>query len=312
MARWRRQTLQQLGPIPNSAVDRLLPAGLARRRAWVLFLQVAGLFFMVLALAGPLIGTKLMEFRQKGLDVLMAVDCSLSMQAQDFKPSRMAHAKLVLGQMIDRLGGSRIGVIAFAGQAYLQCPLTIDQNAARDTLDTLDSGAVPIAGTKIGDAIRLAVQGLKAGEGGNRVLVLLTDGEDHQSDPLSAAKEASKAGVKVFTIGIGNAEGEPIPVFNDKGERTGYKRDRKGEVVLSRVDEKTLETISRETQGQYFRAGPGGDEVEPLLRELEKLQGGDRKTQMFNRYENRFQWPLAVALTLLLISLAIPEMGFRR
>ena len=128
---------------------------------------------------GPLIGSRLVEFKQKGLDVFIAVDCSLSMQTEDLKPNRMAHAKSILSQLIDRLAGSRIGLIAFAGQAYVECPLTIDANAAKDVLDTIDVGTVPIPGTVIGDAIRTAIQGLKAGEGQNRVLVLLTDGEDH-------------------------------------------------------------------------------------------------------------------------------------
>src|SRR5262249_43046247 len=163
-------------------------------------------------------------------DIFIAVDCSLSMQAQDFQPSRMAHAKLVLGQLIDRLAGSRIGIIAFAGQAYVQCPLTVDENAAKDVLATIDVGTVPIPGTAICAAIRTAIKGLKAGEGQNRVLVLLTDGEDHNSDPKGAAKDAANTGLKIFPIGIGSAQGEPIPIFDEQGNRTGYKRDKKGEV----------------------------------------------------------------------------------
>ena len=267
---------------------------------------------MVVALAGPLIGSKLVEFKQKGLDMFIAIDCSLSMQAEDFKPNRMAHAKLVLGQLIDHLAGSRIGLIAFAGQAFVECPLTVDESAARDILDTIDTNSVPIPGTVIGDAIRVAIKGLKAGEGHHRVLVLLTDGEDHHSDPVGAAKEAARVGLKIFPIGIGTAEGEPIPVKDDQGNRIGYKRDKKGEVVLSRLDEATLIQIAEATGGHYLRADPTGNEVDDLIRRLDALQQGDEKSRMFNRYENRYQWPLAFGLVLLFLSLAIPEMPWKK
>lgn len=310
LARWRRSMLGVLGTV--TTIDRLLPAHLAHRRRWVLAFETLGMLCLAAAIAGPLLGSRLVEFRQKGLDVFIAVDCSLSMQAQDFQPSRMAHARLVLGQIIERLGDSRLGVIAFAGQAYVQCPLTIDQSAVSDTLDTLDPGAVPIPGTQIGDAIRLALKGMQAGESANRVLVLLTDGEDHDSDPRGAAKEAAQAGMKIYTIGIGSVQGEPIPLLDDAGQSRGFKRDAKGEVVLSKMDETLLSDIARETGGQYFRASPAGDEVEPLARALDEIRSGDRKTQLFNRYENRYQWPLALGIALLLIALAVPERGWRK
>jgi len=310
LRRRRVKTLEILGQA--TTIQRMFPAGLQRRRRWVSTLRNIGLLCLVLALAGPLIGSKLIEFKQKGLDVFIAIDCSLSMQAEDFKPSRMAHAKLILGQLIDKLAGSRIGIIAFAGQAYVECPLTVDENAAKDILDTLDVGTVPIPGTVIGDAIRTAIKGLKAGEGQNRVLILLTDGEDHHSDPQGAAEEAAKVGLKIYPIGIGSAEGEPIPIFDDQGNRTGYKRDKKGEVVLSRMDEAALIDLAHITDGQYFRADQAGDEVDELSRRLDQLQQGDQKTRLFDRFENRYQWPLAMGLILLLTSLAIPEMGCKK
>lgn len=309
LRRRRAKSFATLGQA--STIERMLPAGLRQRRAWAARLQIAGLLCVVVALAGPLIGAKLVEYKQKGLDVFIAVDCSLSMQAEDFKPSRMAHAKLILGQLIDRLAGSRIGLIAFAGQAYVQCPLTVDDGAARDILETIDTNTVPIPGTVVGEAIRVALKGLQAGEGHQRVLVLLTDGEDHKSDPQGAAKDAAAAGLKIFPIGIGSAQGEPIPLLDGQGNRTGYKRDKKGEVVLSRMDEATLLEIARVTDGHYLRASSTGDEVDELVRRLDTLQQGDQKSKMFNRFENRYQWPLALGLLLLLLSVAIPEAGWR-
>ncbi len=308
-ARWRKQTTALMGRVDT--VLRLMPAGLSRRRGWAASLFVTGLLCWVIALAGPLLGSRLVEFKQKGLDVFIAVDCSSSMLAEDFKPNRMAQAKYLLGQLVDRLAGDRIGIIAFSGQSYVLCPLTIDSSAARQALDFIDVGTVPIPGTVVGDAIRTAIKGLKAGEGEGRVLLLLTDGEDHKSDPVGAAEVAAKAGVKIFAIGIGNAQGEPIPVFDDQGNRTGYKRDKKGDVVMSRVDDATLQKIAEVTGGQYQRASLAGTEADTLSQALDQLKHGDQKTRQFNRLENRFQWPLALGLILILIALTIPEGGWR-
>ncbi len=307
LKRRRKLALKALGN-PHT-IERMLPNALKQRRRWIQRLRTAGLVCLVLALAGPLIGSKLVEYKQKGLDIFIAVDCSQSMLAEDFKPNRMAHARLILGQLMDRLAGSRIGIIAFAGQAYVQCPLTVDETAAKDILDTIDTTSVPMAGTVIGEAIRVAIKGLKAGEGHNRVLVLLTDGEDHKSDPQGAAKEAAKVGLKIFPIGIGSADGEPIPVLDAQGNKSGYKRDKKGEVVLSRMDEKLLLAVAQETGGHYLRASTMGDEVDELARHLDALQQGDQKSRLFNRFENRYQWPLALGILLLMASLSIPEMG---
>ena len=308
-SRWRKTLQREMGQ--HATVQRLLPPGLIRRRRWILFLQLTGLLCWVVALAGPLLGSRLVEFKQKGVDVFIAVDCSLSMQAEDLKPNRIAHAKLLLGQLIDRLAGDRVGIIAFAGQAYVECPLTIDGAAAREALDSIDVGTVPIPGTVIGDAIRTAIKGLKTGEGGGRVLILLTDGEDHHSDPEGAAKEAADLGMKIYAIGIGSAQGEPIPLFDDSGNRTGYKRDKKGDIVMSKVDDTALQKIAAATGGQYYRASLSGSEADSIAQALETLKHGDQKTRLFNRSENRFQWPLALGLILILISLAIPEGGWR-
>lgn len=306
---WRRRRRRRLLGVLGEpkTIQRMLPGGLDRRRKWIDGARFGALACFAIALAGPLLGSRLAEFKERGLDVFVAVDCSLSMQTEDLPPSRLAHAKLLLGQLMDRLAGSRLGLIAFAGQAYIQCPLTIDQEAARQALEALEPGAVPIPGTRIGEAIRVAIKGLKAGEGGKGALVLLTDGEDHQSDPVGAAREAARLGMKIFAVGMGSPQGEPIPMFDEQGRRAGYKRDKKGEVIVSRLDENVLSQIARDTGGRYFRAGASGQELEALAGALENLQQGDVKSRLFTRYENRFQWPLVLGILLMIAGLAIPE-----
>jgi Ca-activated chloride channel family protein len=241
------------------------------------------------------------------MDVFIAVDCSASMLAEDLKPNRMSYAKLLLGQLIEKLVGDRIGIITFAGQAAIQCPLTVDTQAAAQLLDALQVGLVQTPGTAVGDAIRASFRGLAAGEQSNRVLILLTDGEDHKSDPIGAAKEAKSKGVTIFPIGIGSAQGEPIPDINENGERLGYKRDQKGDVVLSKLDESSLQEIARITGGSYYRASYSGAEVDAIHQALEQFKQGDQKTKQLNRFENRYQWPLGLGILLFLIALAIPE-----
>lgn len=270
------------------------------RRALAFRLRLAALALLLAALAGPQWGVELVETRADARQVIVAVDVSLSMQSQDVKPSRLARAKESLSLILDQLRGERVGVVAFAGDAQAVCPLTHDIEAAKQLLASLEVGAVPTPGTAIGSAVRTAAA-MIGRYAGTKTVVLLTDGEDHASDPLGAAREAAASGVRVFTVGIGTAEGEPIPL-----EGGGYKRDAKGSTVISRLDSQTLARLSQATGGDSYRSSPGLDEIAQIVSKIKAGSGSRGLAGTATRWRNRYAWPLALAFLLLCLEMALP------
>lgn len=270
------------------------PAGRALR----LKLRAAALSLLAVALAGPQFGVELVETRSDARQVVVAVDVSLSMKATDVKPDRLERAKAALSLLIDQLKGERVGVVAFAGDAQVICPLTQDADAAKQLLGALEVGAVPTPGTAIGTALRTSTA-LLGRYPGAKAVVLLTDGEDHKSDPVGAAREASAAGVRVFAVGIGTPDGEPIPT-----EGGGYHKDAKGSTVVSRLDEGALAQIARDTGGAYYRTTPGEDEVADIVRRVKEGDAAKGLSGTANLWRDRYQWPAGLAFLLLLIELS--------
>ena len=257
-------------------------------------LMVAGFFFLVLALVRPQFGTKLELLHRRGVDIIIALDTSLSMLAEDIKPNRLARARYEIEGLIDRLEGDRVGLVAFAGRSFALCPLTLDYGAAKLFLDSIDSDIIPVQGTAIAEAIRTATKAFGSQERKYKVLILITDGEDHAGDPAEAAEEAAEAGVRIFAVGVGTREGELIPVRAEG--RVDYLKDRRGRIVKSRLDEAALQEVARVTDGAYVRAGSGGvglEQVYAQIAEMEKKELGARK---YTQYKHRYQWPLAFAL----------------
>ena len=269
------------------------------RRALRLRLRLAALAALVVALAGPQFGVELVETRSDTRQAVIAVDVSLSMRATDVKPDRLERAKAALSLLIEQLRGERIGVVAFAGDAQTVCPLTQDADAAKQLLGSLEVGSVPTPGTAIGTAMRVATAMLGRYPGGKSI-VLLTDGEDHKSDPVGAAREAQAAGVRVFAVGIGTPEGEPIPAANG-----GYHKDAKGGTVVSRLDEGTLGQIARDTGGAYYRTTPGEDEISDIAKKIKDQDAAKGIGGTANLWRDRYQWPAAVAFLLLLVELSL-------
>ena len=301
----RRAKLErQLGDAPT--LRRLLDARAPRRRRVQAALRISALLLLMIALAGPQWGVELVETRTQARQVMIAVDVSLSMLAEDAKPSRLARAKQELSLLIDELKGARVGVMAFAGQPVVVCPLTTDGEAAKQLLDTLDPSSVPVPGTAIGTAIRRATQALSR-YSGSKSLVILTDGEDHKTDPACAADEAAAEGVKIFAIGIGNPEGEPIPVRDENGRVTGYKKDKRGATVMSRLGEADLSLIAQKTGGAYYRSTPGAAEASEIARRALGAASDEASQGSSMRLKSRFMIPLALALLLLLAEAFIPE-----
>ncbi len=269
-------------------------------------LILTSFLFLILALAGPQIGTKLVQVKRKGLDIIIAIDTSLSMTAEDIKPNRLAKAKMELESLIDQLQGDRIGIIAFAGTAFVQCPLTLDYQAAKMFLNLINTDLIPQPGTSIGEAIKLAINSFSQKERKYKVLILLTDGEDHHSPPLKASDEAKKEGIKIYTIGFGSLKGELIPLYDERGDIISFKKNKKGAAVMSKLDEMTLRKIALNTGGKYYRATAGELEVEHLYKDISRLEKKELQSKFFSQYEDRFQYFLAVCLLLLFIELLLP------
>lgn len=266
------------------------------------------LVFALLALVRPQWGTKLETVKRVGVDIMVALDTSLSMDTQDVVPSRLEKARHEVKALIDILRGDRVGLIVFAGSSMVNCPLTIDQNAVKLFLDIVDTQVIPRPGTNIGEAIRLATQSFSPQEGRrHKVLVLVTDGENLEGDPISAAEEAKSAGVLVFALGIGTGAGEPIPLRDEKGSVTGYKKDENGGVVVSRLDEATLEKIATITGGRYFRATTGEDELQKIYEAVSQMDKTEFQSKVYLTYVDRFQIPLGIALFFLLLESLVSD-----
>ncbi len=242
-----------------------------------------------------------------GSTVFILFDCSSSMLAEDLKPNRLENSKMLLGGLLDKMSGNRVGIIAFAGEPFVFCPLTFDLFAVRQFLKSIDPQMIPVPGTRIGSAIRLALSKMPAS--GSRAIVLLTDGEDHKSDPLGAVKEAEGAGVRIFSIGIGKPEGEPIPI-KDGPSVTGYKKDAQGKIVLSKLGEELLIQAARQTDGAYFRAEQSGEAIDLVSARLDETANSPL-TRKEDAYSDRYQWVLALSILLFLLGETLDLFGQR-
>jgi len=266
------------------------------RRIWKDGLLVAALALAVIAAARPQWGSKMAEVKRRGNDIFICVDTSTSMSAEDVTPSRMAAAKRTLGLVVSQLQGDRVGIIAFAGRAFVQCPLTLDVDAARMFLDSVDVGLVPVPGTEIGTAVRGALSRFPKNSRTKKVIVLLTDGEDHDSDPIGAAEEAKKAGAVIFAVGIGTPQGEVLRERDTSGGVTGFKKDEKGETIMSRLDEATLARMAEITGGKYWRGGTDDSVVTALVAEVSSMARQALSSGVYRVQEDRYQWFLLLAV----------------
>jgi Ca-activated chloride channel family protein len=303
--RSKKKALERFGNL--KLLEKLMVSFSPARQRFKISLILAALFFFLIALARPQIGTKLEEVKRKGIDIIVAVDVSLSMMAEDIQPSRLEKAKHEVAGLINRLEGDRIGLIVFAGEAFVQCPLTLDYGAAKMFLDIMDPSLVPVPGTAIGRAIEKAVLSFEQKERKYKVLILITDGEDTVEDPLKAAEIAEKEGIVIYTVGIGSPQGVPIPLYNESGKRTGFKKDSEGNVVTSKLGQLTLEKISLQTNGKYYGATPAEMELGKIYNKIDEMEKKELSSRIFSQYEDRFQYFLAIGLILLVLDVVFPE-----
>lgn len=299
LALWRqRRAIRRLGN--EATLLALMPDRSPRRRRAKFILTLCALAMLVVALARPQLGTKLSTTSRTGVEMMLAVDVSNSMLAQDFTPNRLERTKAAVARLIEELDQERIGLIAFAGAAYVQLPITSDHTTARSFLEQLSTDMISRQGTDLAQAIDLAIGSFGAGSEGSRVLILISDGENHESDPLPAAERAQEAGIVIYTIGIGSPEGVPIPLPGG-----GMMQDQEGQMVVTRLDEAVLEQIALTTRGAYVRADERSIGLERIVERIEQTAQRELSVAQFEQYDELAAWPLGAALALLILELLI-------
>lgn len=300
--RLRRRRVKAIGD--EELVARLMPSW-SGAKGWVkLAFFALGFICLVIGLARPQIGAKLSERTTKGAEVMIALDVSNSMLAEDYSPNRLERAKLAISKLTDRLQGDRIGLIIFAGSSFVQLPITTDYVSAKMFLNNIDTESVPVQGTAIGDAILTAARGFSIQSEKSRAIVVITDGENHEDDPVAAAKTAhDDLGVIVYTIGVGSAEGQPIPVDGE------LLKDREGNIVVTRLDEQTLREIAQAGGGAYVHAGNDEFGLNPIIDDIKKMEDEEYSSVVFEEYDEQFMYFLGLALIFFTIEMLI---GFRR
>lgn len=264
-------------------------------------LLLLAIAFLIVTIANPLVGTRLEEVKREGIDLFIALDVSLSMKAEDIKPSRLEKAKRDVSSLLKKLSGDRVGLIVFAGDAFVQFPLTSDYAAADLFISAIDVDAVPVPGTFIGSAIERALASFIQESPTQKAIVIVSDGENTEGDIFGPVEEAKNAGVRLFTIGMGTLEGSPIPLYDKNGTRIDYKRDRQGSIVITKLDETVLRQIAERGNGKYFRATSAGNEIEEVFNELNALEKVEFGTKQISGFESRYQYSLALALLFLFL-----------
>jgi Ca-activated chloride channel family protein len=299
VARRRKIMLERFG---NPAMLRsLMPGVSGYRRAFKSAVQLIVLALVILAAANPQIGTKMETAKREGVDIFVLLDVSNSMKAEDFRPNRLENAKRQISLMLDRLKSDRIGIVVFAGDSYLQLPLTGDYSAARLMIAAIDTDIVPVQGTAIGSAIRLARKSFVKGEQKHKVMILISDGENHEDDAVKETREAAKEGIIVHAVGMGSPVGSPIPLGG------GFMKDSEGNVVMTRLNEQLLREAASAGKGRYIRATLQQNELDELFEDIEGMEKKQFGVKVFTDYEDRYQYPLGAALLLLVLEFFLPE-----
>ncbi|MBQ6254509.1 MAG: VWA domain-containing protein [Bacteroidales bacterium] len=302
--RIRRRRLRKFGD--EDLVRELMPSW-SRSKRWVrAVLYALAFFFFVIGLSRPQIGAKLKEYKVKGAEIMVVLDVSNSMLARDYSPNRLERAKLAISRITDKLQGDRIGLIIFAGSSFVQLPITSDYISAKMFLGNISTESIPIQGTAIGDAITTAVKSFSAQSENSRAIIVITDGENHEDDAVAAATLAAESGVKVYTIGVGSPDGQPIPMDG------GLLKDKEGNIVVTRLDEEALKEIASAGGGAYVRAGNDEFGLNPIIDDIKKMREEEFNSVVFEEYDEQFMYFLGIALALFALEGIIGERRSRR
>jgi Ca-activated chloride channel family protein len=303
--RWQKKQMRLF--IGEQLFDQLAPAASMAKKIVKQILLLLIIASVLIALANPLVGTRLEEVKREGIDLFVVLDVSLSMKCEDIRPSRLEKAKGDVSDLLKKLAGDRVGMIVFAGDAFVQFPLTSDYAAADLFLSAIDVDAVPVPGTMIGSAIDLSLKSFSQDAPTQKAIIVVSDGENTEGDVLGAVEDAKKAGVRVYAVGMGTPEGGPIPSYDQNGNKTDYKHDQSGNIVLTKLDESMLQQIASSSGGTYHRGTSAGNEIDDIFKELGTLQKVQFGSKQVAGYESRYQYPLAFAILLILIDLLMSE-----
>lgn len=295
----RQRRIRKFG---DEALVRQLMPSYAKGKAWVrLSLFAVGFFFFVIGLSRPQIGAKLKEHETKGAEIMIVLDVSNSMLAEDYSPNRLERAKLAISRLVDKLRDDRIGLIVFAGNSFVQLPITTDYVSAKMFLNSISTESVPVQGTAIGEAINTAIRGFSAQSEKSRAVIVITDGENHEDDPVAAAKQAAEIGVRVFTIGVGSPEGKPIPMDGE------LLKDKEGNIVVTRLDEKVLKDVAYAGNGVYVRAGNSEFGLNPIIDDIRKMEDEKYSSIVFEEYDEQFMYFLAIAFFFFVLEMLVGD-----
>jgi Ca-activated chloride channel homolog len=301
---WKRRTQKKFAD--KELLNKLSPnrsLGKSILKLILLSLAIAGL---VIALVNPQFGTKIETVKREGVDVVFAIDVSKSMLAEDIAPNRLEKSKQLVTQIINSLASDRVGIIAYAGSAFPQLPITTDYGAAKMFLQSMNTDMVSSQGTAIKEAIELATTYFNDEDQTNRLLFLISDGEDHQGEIEEIAEEASRQGIRIVTIGVGTGKGGPIPIKRN-GVIQSYKKDNSGETVITRLNEETLREIASEANGKYISGRLTNEVVEQVTEILQNMDKKEFESQQIAEYKSQFQWFLGIALIFLLLDILLLE-----
>jgi Ca-activated chloride channel family protein len=300
----RRKKLARLGD--GKLIQRLMPYSPKRKRALKLFFFLLAFSSLILALCNLQTGSKLTEVKREGADIIVCIDVSNSMLAQDLSPNRLTRAKYALEKMIDALEGDRLGLVIFAGEAYVQLPITTDYSAAKLFLESINTGMVPVQGTNLAAAIKKASESFSNDQGKNKAIILITDGENHESDAIDAAEECGKKGIMINTIGIGSANGSPIQLI-ENGVIKGYRKDKQGQTVVTKLNSDILKIIAGKARGVYVQASQADIGLSAVMNKIGELDKAQLENKMYTDYEDQFQWFIGLALIFFFIEFLISE-----
>ncbi|MBQ6762711.1 MAG: VWA domain-containing protein [Bacteroidales bacterium] len=299
---WRSLRTRRLRKFGDESMVKALMPSWSGPKGWVRMVLFSLAFAsFVIGLARPQIGAKLSEHKTRGAEIVICLDVSNSMLSEDYSPNRLERAKLAISRLTDRLKDDRIGLIVFAGTSFVQLPVTTDYVSAKMFLGSIDTGSVPVQGTAMGDAIFTAIKSFSAQSEKSRVIIVISDGENHEDDPVAAAKEAAENGIRVYTIGVGSSEGQPIPFEG------GLLKDKDGEIVVTKLDEDILRKVAKAGNGAYVHAGNDEFGLTPIVEDIRRLEDEEFGSLVFEEYNEQYMYFFGIALALLVIEMLIGE-----